>query len=191
MKRAGKAAKVLTWIVIVMLLLLGVSYIALTDGLRNPVRTVYLQQGEHNILFSTSAYEMPEEREVRFEVKNLLPKAPEYRVRIVSALALEESFDFVAGGQRYGFVSDRDLSKGFDPVLSADSFTIRTDRTLEEILTVVYGSEATLVQGVEIPAGKDLFRLEVVSGGSVLTVGFRVKIASVLSVDLDREEIEF
>lgn len=191
-KRTSRIGKVFAFLLLLLLIFGIVGAALLTRGFQKDAQTLYLQQGDRRIMYSTKEYEMPSEPEVRFDVKFLLGMGAEepYTVRILPAVTAENAFAFYVDGRPYRFAANQELTAGFDVKIYGTYFTLNCSKSMEEILSLVYDGKAELAEGVELNPKQDYFRLEVKSGKSELTVDFRIHYR-VVTVELTPGEVVF
>ena len=151
MQSKGQTAAKVIGIVLVLLLLAGIVAVIyrFTNGFNEDFKTFYVEHDGERILTTDSKLHLVEGQTHRFDVKytfdtgNSEPK--DYNVKVIPNA--ERDFDFTAGGERYLYSKENDLTSAFG-LNKQDTYfelVLPEDFTLQYALQSCYPSKEIIV----------------------------------------------
>lgn len=190
---AGKWAKIIAWVLIVLTLVGAIGAIAyFTGGLSGEHKSFYIEIGEDKITSNASGYEMTVDEPITVNVKYSLSdgETSGYTVKVVPNVIANKDFDFKLDDDVYSYQAEKDLTAGFEIEYSETSFTIKPKGGITEILEAVYPNNT--VEDCRGFAYENMFTLVVTSfdGESSVSINFSIP-EGVWGIELDQTEITF
>ena len=191
--KQGAVVKAISWLLIVLVLVAGVGAIAyFTGGFTGEFKTFYITVNDKDILTSASGYQVSVGEPLMVNVKYTFAEdgANGYSVKVVPNTLQGKDFDFTIDGEAYSYQAESDLTAGFDIEYSDNSFTIKPNGTLNEVMAAVYpNNEVGDLTGVGY---ENMFLLVVDSynGSSTVTLAFSIA-EGVSGVEITPDHIYF
>lgn len=190
-QKVSKIAKVISWLLIVLLLvgIVGII-IVFTNGGEEEFKTFYLVHNDEMILTANSQMDFETGKEYRFDVKYTfdtgIEEPRDYNVKIVAKT--DVPFEFTVGNKQYDWRGENDLTKAFDLEKESTHFTLRFAEgfTLQTVLESLY--EGSI--GVTEPEDRCLYTLIVSSYNNKVTYRIDFSVANVV-IRLDPEGVIF
>lgn len=185
-------AKVIAWILIILLLVGAIGAVAyFTGGFQSEFKTFYVNVDGKDIMTTGSGYEITSDDALTVAVKYTMPDAEKgYTVKVVPNPIPGKDFDFSLDGEVYSFQAEKDLTKGFLIDVKEDSFTIAPKGTTQEVMEAIYPNNA--VGGFDTGAYEDMFLIVITAadGGSSVSLAFSIP-EKVGGISLHPSHIEF
>lgn len=172
-KRTGAVFSGISYILIVLLILAVVGFIVyFTNGLTTDFQSFYLKYGDTVVKQNINGLMLPQNEELRFEVRSSLGKNIDYTVRVESNADEDNSFHYYADGIPQRFVSKQDFTSAFDIVCAEDSFILQWDNNMQNILQTVHPNQTlTEVPDIQLDE-KNYFVLIVKAANMELRISF-------------------
>lgn len=189
----NKAAKIITWVLIILALVGAIGAIAyFTGGFTSEFKTFYVTANGKDVMTSATGYEMTINDPMTVEVKYSLAdeNTSGYTVKVVPNQISGKDFDFTLDGEVYSFQAEKDLTKGFNIEYSDTSFVIKPKGSLNEIMGAIYPDYT--VGDMTENGYENMFLLVVSSynGEQSVTIAFTVP-DDIAGVTIDPPKIEF
>ena len=139
--KQGAVIKIVSWVLIALLLIIGIGAIAyFTGGFTSEFKTFYINVDGRDILTSAADYELTKEKAMKVEVKYTLSEGSGsgYSVKVIPNALAGKDFDFTVNGEAYSFQAESDLTAGFDIEYYENYFTIQPKGKLNDVMAAVY-----------------------------------------------------
>ena len=190
---AGKWAKIIAWVVIVLVLVGSIGAIVyFMGGTLSGYKSFYLTVNGDKVLTSAKGYEATIANPLQVEVKYSLEDdaAGDYTVKIVPNQLAGKDFDFTLDDDVYSFQAEKDLTEGFLIEKNGNSFTVTPKGTVNDVMAAIYPSYT--VGDISMNAYDNMFLLVVSTedGESSVSVAFSIP-EDIAGVILDPPQIEF
>ena len=191
-KRQGNLAKIIAYIAIVLVFVMGAGFLAyFTGGFTSEFKTFYIEVNGKDIMTNASGYEMSVNEPLTVNVKyTLTDQAQGYSLKVVPNAVEGKDFDFKLDEDVYSFQAEKDLTEGFIIERSESSFTIKPKGGITDILQAIYPDN--VVEDCRQYAYENMFTLIVYSydGNSSVTLNFSCP-EKTTGIELDKEVIVF
>ena len=191
-KGQGKIRKIVAYIAIILVFVLGVGFLAyFTGGFTSEFKTFYVEIDGKEIMTNASGYEMNVNEPLTVNVKyTLTDEAQGYSVKVIPNAIEGKDFDFKLDEDVYSYQAEKDLTDGFIIERSESSFTIKPKGGITEILQAIYPDN--VVEDCRQYAYENMFTLVVYSydGNSSVTINFTCP-EKLTGIELDKEVIVF
>lgn len=192
MRKQENIGKIVAYIAIVLVFVLGVGFLAyFTGGFTSDFKTFYVEIDGKEIMTNASGYEMTPDQPLTVNVKyTLSDEAQGYSVKVVPNALEGKDFDFTLDGDAYSYAAEKDLTNGFVVERKEDSFTITPVGGITDILQAVYPNNKV------DDCGKynydNMFTLIVSSynGKSSVSINFSIP-EGISEIELDKTQIIF
>lgn len=192
MKKQGNISKIIAYIAIVLVLVLGVGFLAyFTGGFTSEFKTFYVEIDGKEVLTSASGYTMTTDKPLTVNVKYTLTDENQgYSVKVVPNALEGKDFDFTLDGDVYSYSSEKDLTDGFIIERQDGSFTIQPVGGITDILKAVYPSSK--IDDCRKYSYENMYTLIVSSynGNSSVSINFSIP-ENVTGIELDQTHIIF
>ena len=171
-----KWAKIIAWVLIVLVLIGAIGAIAyFTGGFSSSFRSFYIEIGEQQIMTNASGYKMTPDEPITVNVKYALSEETQgYSVKVVPKALKNKDFDFKLDKDVYSYQAEKDLTSGFVIEYGETSFTIKPKGGITEILRAIYPNND--IEDCRRFAYENMYTLVVTSydGESSVTVNFSI-----------------
>lgn len=192
MRKQGNIGKIIAYLAIVLVLVLGVGFLAyFTGGFTSDFKTFYIEIDGKEVMTSANGYRMTPEKPLSVNVKyTLTDEAQGYSVKVVPNSLEGKDFDFSLDDDVYSFQAEKDLTNGFIVERKDDSFTIKPVGGIVDILQAVYPNNK--VGDCRKYAYDNMYTLVVTSynGKQSVSINFSIP-ETVTGVELDKTTIIF
>lgn len=192
MTKQGNISKIIAYIAIVLVLVLGVGFLAyFTGGFTSEFKTFYVEIDGKEVLTSASGYTMTTDKPLTVNVKYTLTDENQgYSVKVVPNVLEGKDFDFTLDGDVYSYSSEKDLTDGFIIERQDGSFTIQPVGGITDILKAVYPSGK--IDDCRKYSYENMYTLIVSSynGNSSVSINFSIS-ENVTGIELDQTHIIF
>lgn len=191
-KRQGNLGKIVAYIAVVLVFVLGVGFLAyFTGGFTSEFKTFYVEINGKEIMTNASGYEMTENEPLTVNVKyTLTDQAQGYSVKVVPNALEGKDFDFKLDEDVYSYQAEKDLTDGFVIERSETSFTITPKGGITDILQAIYPNN--VVEDCRDYAYENMFTLVISSYDEKSSVTVNFSIPEKLSgIELDKSKIIF
>ena len=190
---AGKWAKIIAWVVIVLVLVGSIGAIVyFMGGTQSGYKSFYLTVNGDKVMTSAKGYEATIANPLQVEVKYSLESEDtgDYTVKIVPNQLSGKDFDFTLDDDVYSFQAEKDLTEGFLIEKNGNSFTVTPKGTVNDVMAAIYPSYT--VGDISMNAYENMFLLVVSTedGESSVSVAFSIP-EDIAGVILDPPKIEF
>lgn len=190
---AGKWAKIIAWVVIVLVLVGSIGAIVyFMGGSQGGYKSFYLTVNGDKVMTSAKGYEATIANPLQVEVKYSLEDdaAGDYTVKIVPNQLSGKDFDFTLDDDVYSFQAEKDLTEGFLIEKNGNSFTVTPKGTVNDVMAAIYPSYT--VGDISMNAYDNMFLLVVSTedGENSVSVAFSIP-EDLAGVILDPPHIEF
>ena len=190
---AGKWAKIIAWVVIVLVLVGSVGAIVyFAGGSQSGYKSFYLTVNGDKVMTSAKGYEATIAAPLSVEVKYSLEDdtAGDYTVKIVPNQLSGKDFDFTLDDDVYSFQAEKDLTAGFQIDKNGNTFTVTPKGTVNDVMAAIYPTYA--VGDISMNAYENMFLLVVSTEDGEQSVSVAFSIPEDLSgIILDPPHIEF
>lgn len=192
MRKQGNIGKIVAYIAIVLVFVLGVGFLAyFTGGFTSDFKTFYVEIDGKEIMTNASGYEMTPDRPLTVNVKyTLSDEAQGYSVKVVPNALEGKDFDFTLDGDAYSYAAEKDLTNGFVVDRKEDSFTITPVGGITDILQAVYPNSK--IGDCRTGVYDNMYTLIVTSynGNSSVSINFSVP-EGISGIELDKTQVIF
>lgn len=192
MTKQGNISKIIAYIAIVLVLVLGVGFLAyFTGGFTSEFKTFYVEIDGKEVLTSASGYTMTTDKPLTVNVKYTLTDENQgYSVKVVPNTLEGKDFDFTLDGDVYSYSSEKDLTDGFIIERQDGSFTIQPVGGITDILKAIYPSSK--IDDCHKYSYENMYTLIVSSynGNSSVSINFSIP-ENVTGIELDQTHIIF
>lgn len=190
-----KAAKIITYIVLVLLFVAACGFIVYyTGGFTSDFKTFYINVNGKDILTTADGYKLSADTPLNVNVKYTFGAFNKditgYSVKVVPNAIEGKDFDFTVDGQTHLYQSESDLTAGFDIVQEENSFTITPKGGINKILAAIYPESE--IEDCRNKTYENMYSLVVTSYNGAASVKIHFSIDEPLyDIVLDKEEIVF
>lgn len=192
MRKQGNVGKIIAYLAIVLVFVLGVGFLAyFTGGFTSDFKTFYIEIDGKEVMTSANGYRMTPEKPLSVNIKyTLTDEAQGYSVKVVPNSLEGKDFDFSLDDDVYSFQAEKDLTDGFIVERKDDSFTIKPVGGIVDILQAVYPNNK--VGDCRKYVYDNMYTLVVTSynGKQSVSINFSIP-ETVTSVELDKTTIIF
>lgn len=192
MKKQGNISKIIAYLAIVLVFVLGIGFLAyFTGGFTSEFKTFYVEIDGKEVMTSASGYTMTPETPLSVNVKyTLTDEAQGYSVKVVPNSLEGKDFDFTLDGDVYSYQSEKDLTNGFIVERKDDSFTIKPVGGITDVLKAVYPNSK--ISDCQKYAYDNMYTLIVTSynGNSSVNIHFSIP-ENITGIELDKTTIIF
>lgn len=192
MRKQGNVGKIIAYLAIVLVFVLGVGFLAyFTGGFTSDFKTFYVEIDGKEVMTSANGYRMTPEKPLSVNIKyTLTDEAQGYSVKVVPNSLEGKDFDFSLDDDVYSFQAEKDLTKGFIVERKDDSFTIKPVGGIVDILQAVYPNNKVGVCRKYVY--DNMYTLVVTSYNGKQSVSINFSIPETLTgVELDKTTIIF
>lgn len=115
MRKQGNVGKIIAYLAIVLVFVLGVGFLAyFTGGFTSDFKTFYVEIDGKEVMTSANGYRMTPEKPLSVNIKyTLTDEAQGYSVKVVPNSLEGKDFDFSLDDDVYSFQAEKDLTNGF------------------------------------------------------------------------------
>lgn len=190
-----KAAKIIAYIVLVLLFVAACGFIVYyTGGFTSDFKTFYVKIDGKDILTSADGYMLSADQPLRVEVKYtfgaLNKNVSGYSVKVVPNAIEGKDFDFTVDGQTHSYQAETDLTAGFDIERGENFFTITPKGGINKILAAIYPNGE--IEDSRNKAYENMYSLVITSYNGAASVEIHFSIDEPLyDIILDKGEIVF
>lgn len=192
MRKQGNVGKIIAYLAIVLVFVLGVGFLAyFTGGFTSDFKTFYVEIDGKEVMTSANGYRMTPEKPLSVNIKyTLTDEAQGYSVKVVPNSLEGKDFDFSLDDDVYSFQAEKDLTNGFIVERKDDSFTIKPVGGIVDILQAVYPNNK--VGDCRKYVYDNMYTLVVTSynGKQSVSINFSIP-ETVTGVELDKTTIIF
>lgn len=192
MRKQGNVGKIIAYLAIVLVFVLGVGFLAyFTGGFTSDFKTFYIEIDGKEVMTSANGYRMTPEKPLSVNIKyTLTDEAQGYSVKVVPNSLEGKDFDFSLDDDVYSFQAEKDLTDGFIVERKDDSFTIKPVGGIVDILQAVYPNNK--VGDCRKYVYDNMYTLVVTSynGKQSVSINFSIP-ETVTGVELDKTTIIF
>lgn len=192
MRKQGNIGKIIAYLAIVLVFVLGVGFLAyFTGGFTSDFKTFYVKIDGKEVMTSANGYRMTPEKPLSVNIKyTLTDEAQGYSVKVVPNSLEGKDFDFSLDDDVYSFQAEKDLTNGFIVERKDDSFTIKPVGGIVDILQAVYPNNK--VGDCRKYVYDNMYTLVVTSynGKQSVSINFSIP-ETVTGVELDKTTIIF
>lgn len=192
MRKQGNIGKIIAYLAIVLVFVLGVGFLAyFTGGFTSDFKTFYVEIDGKEVMTSANGYRMTPEKPLSVNIKyTLTDEAQGYSVKVVPNSLEGKDFDFSLDDDVYSFQAEKDLTNGFIVERKDDSFTIKPVGGIVDILQAVYPNNK--VGDCRKYVYDNMYTLVVTSynGKQSVSINFSIP-ETVTGVELDKTTIIF
>lgn len=192
MRKQGNVGKIIAYLAIVLVFVLGVGFLAyFTGGFTSDFKTFYVEIDGKEVMTSANGYRMTPEKPLSVNIKyTLTDEAQGYSVKVVPNSLEGKDFDFSLDNDVYSFQAEKDLTNGFIVERKDDSFTIKPVGGIVDILQAVYPNNK--VGDCRKYVYDNMYTLVVTSynGKQSVSINFSIP-ETVTGVELDKTTIIF